>query len=116
MLNTSVYAQGLKEWDKSCMINGEVPTFKCLETVFSNILTISTALVVLILFLMFVIGGFNYLTSFGNPEKMKKAQGTLKFALVGFLLFISSYLILKIIGILFLKDPNALFNFTLPGA
>lgn len=109
-----VHAQVVSSWNPACMVNG-VPTLKCLEDVFGNIINVSTALVVLILFVMFVIGGFNYLTSFGNPEKVKKAQGTLKLALVGFLIFLGSYLILKIIGVLFLGDADALFNFTLPG-
>lgn len=98
-------------WD-SCMVDG-VPTLSCLEIIFGNILTMSTAFIVLILFIMFVFGGFQYLTSFGNAEKIKKAQGTLKYALIGFILFISSFLILKIIDILFLGGENKIFQFNL---
>lgn len=104
----AVYAQ-INEWGPAsgtggCMVDG-VPTLKCLEVVFGNILFMSSAFVVLVLFVMFVVGSFNYLTSFGNAEKVKKAQGTLRLALVGFIVFISAFLILKIIQLLFLGDP-----------
>lgn len=101
----------IKEWTDvpGCMVDG-VPTLKCFEVVFNNILFMSSALVVVVLFIMFLIGGFNYLTSFGNPEKVKKAQGTLKWAIVGFILFLSSFLILNIIDILFLGGKGNIFK------
>ncbi|OGK62939.1 hypothetical protein A2334_06180 [Candidatus Roizmanbacteria bacterium RIFOXYB2_FULL_38_10] len=107
----AVYAQGIQEWnDSGCMVDG-VPTLKCFEVVFGNILFMASALIVLVLFIMFVMGSFNYLTSLGNPEKIKKAQGTLKYALVGFVLFVSSFLILKIIDLLFLGGNGEIFQF-----
>jgi len=106
-----VFAQSVDPWGE-CVVDG-VPTLKCLEVVFGNILTLSSAFIVLVLFIMFVIGGFNYLTSFGNAEKVKKAQGTLRYALIGFILFISSFLILKIIDIMFLGGTGKIFQFTL---
>lgn len=109
----------IKEWDPadgtdSCMVNG-VPTLKCLEIVFGNILYMVSAVFILILFVMFCVGAFNYLTSFGSPEKIKKAQGTLKMAIVGFVVFLSSYLILRVIDILFLGGQGNIFRFQLPG-
>lgn len=74
----------------------------------------SSALIVLVLFIMIVIGAFNYLTSFGNPEKVKKAQGTIKMAVIGFILFLGSYLILNIIDILFLGGQGNIFQFNIP--
>jgi len=74
----------------------------------------ASAFIILVLFIMFVVGSFSYLTSFGNPEKVKKAQGTLKFAIIGFALFISSYLILRIIDFLFLGGAGNIFKFELP--
>lgn len=99
---------------QSCSVN-EVPTLQCLELIFGRILSLSSAFIVLVLFIMFIVGGFNYLTSFGNPEKIKKAQGTLKYAIYGLVLFVSSYLIIRIIGLLFLADPTSLFHFSIPG-
>lgn len=107
-----VYA-AVREWG-DCVVDG-VPTLKCLEVVFGNIIFMSTGLLVLGLFIMFVVGAFMYLTSFGNPESVKKAQGTLKFALFGFILFLSAFLILKTIDILFLGNAGKIFRFEIGG-
>lgn len=107
----------IQKWEDlpGCMVDG-VPTLKCLEVVFGNILVMASGLIILVLFIMFVIGAFNYLTSFGNPEKVKKAQGTLKFAIIGFILFTSSYLILRVIDLLFLGGTGQIFRFQLEGS
>jgi heme/copper-type cytochrome/quinol oxidase subunit 2 len=109
---TPVYAQGIQPWG-DCVTPEGVPTLKCLEVVFGNIIFMSSAFIVLVLFVMFVIGAFRYLTSFGNAEKMKKAKGTLTYALVGFILFISAFLILKIIDVIFLGGKGTIFQFNI---
>lgn len=93
-----------------CVVNG-VPTLKCLEVVFQRVLFFSSSFVIVVLLIMFVLGAFYYLTSLGNPEKVKKAQGTLKYALIGFTLFISAFLILKTIDVLFLGGQGDIFQF-----
>lgn len=108
----TVYAQTVTPWG-NCVVDG-VPTLKCLEIVYGNIVLMSSAFIVLTLFIMFIVGAFNYLTSFGNAEKVKKAQGTLRLALTGFIIFIAAFLILRIIGVLFLgNNAGSLFNFNL---
>ena len=92
---------------------GDVPTLKCFESVFSNILSVASVFIILVLFIMFVVGSFRYLTSFGNAEAIKKAQGTLKYALIGFILFVSAFLILTIIDTLFLGGQKNIFQFNL---
>ncbi len=105
----AVQAQ-IQNWESSgCIVDG-IPTLKCFEVVFSNILFMSSSLIVLVLFIMIFMGGFNYLTSFGNPEKVKKAQSTLKYAIIGVILFMSSFLILKAIDYLFLGNCNRIFQ------
>ena len=104
----------MQDWATSgCIVDG-VPTLKCLEVIFGNILKISTGLIFLVLFVMLLIGAFNYLTSLGNPEKIKKAQGTLKFAVIGLIVFLLAYLILTIIDWLFLGGQGNIFNFEIP--
>ncbi len=107
-----VFAQ-ISEWG-DCVTPEGVPTLKCLEVIFGNILFIASGLIVLVLFIMFVVGSLKYLTSAGNPESIKKAQGTLKWALIGTLLFVGSYLMLNIIDILFLGGQGKLFKFEIP--
>ena len=107
----------IKDWTntttgESCVVDG-VPTLKCLEIVFGNILYMSSFFIIIVLFIMFVVGSFRYLTSFGNAERIKKAQGTLKYALIGFILYASAFLILTIIDKLFLGGTGNIFKFNL---
>ncbi len=114
----AVYAQ-IKDWEvmdagnpDGCVVDG-VPTFKCLEVVFGNVVFAASTFVMVVLLAMFIYGSFMYLTSLGNPEKVKKAQATFKFAIIGFILFISAFLILKIIDTLFLGGTGTLMKFDL---
>lgn len=104
----------IKDWgspaNPGCLVN-DVPTLKCFEVLFNNILVISGGLFVLALFIMFVLGAFTYLSSFGNPEKVKKAQAIFRYAIYGLVLFLASYLILNIIDILFLGGAGKIFQF-----
>jgi hypothetical protein len=45
---------------------------------------------------------------------VKKAQGTIKFAIIGFVLFLLSYLILWTIDVLFLGGKGNIFKFEIP--
>ena len=111
-----VYAAAVNEWDTTgtgnggCMVDG-VPTLQCFEVVFGNILNMASSLIIVALFIMLVVGAFHYLTSLGNPEKLKKAQGTLRYAVVGLVIFLASFLILNVIDTLFLGGQGNLFKF-----
>ena len=113
-----VFAQ-IRDWNadldpntagiQSCMVNG-VPTFSCLEIVIGNILFMSNIFILLVIFIMFVIGSFKYLTSLGNPEKIQEATGTFKWAIIGLLVYLSAYLILNVIDVLFLGGKGDIFE------
>ncbi len=47
--------------------------------------------------LMFVWGGFVWLTSQGNPEKIKKGQGTLTWAVIGIAVIFGAYSLVNFI-------------------
>ena len=98
----------IQEWG-DCVVSG-VPTLKCLEVVIANILFMSNALILLVLFVMFIIGSFKYLTSLGNPEKIEEAKGTFKWAIIGLIVYVSAYLILNFIDILFLGGKGDIFR------
>lgn len=57
-----------------------------------------------IFLVMLLIGAFTYLTSAGQQEQLKKAQQTLSFAFLGLLVIISSFIIVKIIGMILKVD------------
>ena len=79
-----------------CVQDG-IPTLKCLEAVFSNIVKVAVSFVTLALFIMLVIGGFKLLTSGGNPKTTESARSTMTYAIIGLIVIIASYLIMKII-------------------
>jgi len=51
----------------------------------------------LILFVMFIFGGFTIFVSAGSPEKMKQGQGMIVNALIGFLVIFAAYWIIQIL-------------------
>lgn len=118
LLPKSAFAQ-IRNWDDpngdgdkadSCLIDG-VPSLKCLEVVIANLLFMSNILILLVLFIMFVIGSFKWLTSLGDPDKVSNAQSTFKWAIIGLIVYVSSYLILRIIDVLLLGGQGKIFMF-----
>ncbi len=53
------------------------------------------------LFGFLISGGFDLLTSGGNPEGIKKGSNKIVYALVGFIIVLSTYFILQIAELLF---------------
>lgn len=54
-----------------------------------------------ILLIMLIYGGFQMLTSAGNPEQAQQGQKRITTALIGFLLLISAYWIIQILEVVF---------------
>lgn len=114
MFSFVAHAQVQNIAESGCMVDG-VPTLKCLEVLFSNLIFLAGASVVLILFIMLVVGAFGYLTSAGDQEKLGAAKKTITYAFLGLFLFMSSYLILNIVQTLFIgADGPSLFEFRIP--
>lgn len=114
LLAPSTYAQSpIRTWD-SCSVDG-VPTLQCLEIVYTNVLFIASGLVGVILFAMVLYGGFLYLTSLGDKAKVTSAQNTIKWAIIGLVFMLASYLILTIIDVLFLGGQGTIFRLNIPG-
>lgn len=49
---------------------------------------------------MILMAGFDVLTAAGSAEKLAKAQKTFMFAILGLIIVISSYLIVKLLGVM----------------
>ena len=67
----------------------------------SALLTYIFRLAGIILFIFLILGGFELLTSGGNPEKAKKAQGRITSALIGFLIIFLAYWITQLLEVIF---------------
>lgn len=105
MLSFFVNAQIASLSNSACVVDGVV-TIRCAEVLFERLLTISSSVVLLVLFIMLIVGAFKYITSGGEAEKLAGAQNTLKFAFIGTFLFLGSYLFLIILQTLFLGGRN----------
>jgi hypothetical protein len=97
-------------WDSTCLVEGAA-TFTCLESVFKNVVVALTALVGVALFIMFVVGGYGFLFSGGDQKKLEKARGTLTAAIIGVVVIVVAYLILKTISLFTGVDVT---QFTIP--
>lgn len=76
----------------------EPASLKDLERVFSKIVRAVLPLSGIVLFLVLIIGGFKFITASGDPKQAEAAKKTLTFAILGFLLVASAYLILVLIA------------------
>ncbi len=68
-----------------------------LEDIFTNIVKLAIGFGGIVLFIMFIVGGFGYLTAGGNPQAMEGAKKTLTYAIGGLVVIALSYLILTLI-------------------
>lgn len=55
----------------------------------------------IVLFFVLIWGGYDFLLSQGNPEKIKSARAKITAGLIGFVLLVASYLIVKLITVIF---------------
>jgi sterol desaturase/sphingolipid hydroxylase (fatty acid hydroxylase superfamily) len=90
---------GIQDWSSwsSCGIGGDDPapaTIKCLEVVFANLLVVFVSLAGLGLFIMIIVGAFQYLTAGDNAEQAQKARNSITYAILGLVLMILSWIIL----------------------
>jgi hypothetical protein len=76
----------------------DVATLGSLEVLFSNAIRTVVSLTAVGLFLMFIVGGFSFLFSAGDQKKLEQARGTLTNAIIGLVVVVSAYLILRVIG------------------
>ncbi|MBN1169051.1 hypothetical protein JXA63_04135 [Candidatus Woesebacteria bacterium] len=75
----------------------DVATLVGLEAVFANIIRVVVGLGTIVLFIMLIVGGFNYMTAGGDPQKSAAAKRTLTSAIVGITIIASAYMIIRII-------------------
>ena len=73
--------------------NPNPATFKDLEVIFEKILNIVVALAGIVVFIFLLSGGFQLLLSAGDPEKVKKATGTITWAIMGLVILLGIWFI-----------------------
>jgi len=69
--------------------------------IISKFLPYIFAIAGIILFVFLILGGFELLTSAGDPEKAKKAQRRITSALIGFLIIFLAYWLTQLLEVIF---------------
>jgi hypothetical protein len=76
---------------------GGIATFKGLEGLFENVVVAIMGFAGIVLFIMLIFGGIQYMTAGGDAKGVESAKGTLTAAITGLVLVAVSYLILLLI-------------------
>ncbi|KKU12184.1 MAG: hypothetical protein UX19_C0005G0016 [Candidatus Woesebacteria bacterium GW2011_GWA1_45_8] len=79
--------------------NSSAATLQDLEVVFANIVSAILGFAGIVLFVLLIMGGFKYITAGGDPKAVDGAKKTLTYAIVGFVLVASAFLILRFIEV-----------------
>lgn len=82
----------------SCVVQ-EAATIQCIVPLFTNLVQGVLALSGVALFVMLVVGGYNFLLSGGDPKKLEAARGTLTNAVIGLVVIVCAFLIIKTIEV-----------------
>ena len=64
-----------------------------IDLILSDVINVLLSFVGVIFFVLIVYGGFTWMTSQGNDEKVKKAKGTIKSSVIGLIITLSAYVI-----------------------
>lgn len=75
-----------------------VPTIQGLECLVGNILASAITLIGIVAFVMFLVGGFQYLTAGNNSKGVEQGKNSITFAIVGIVVALASILILNVIA------------------
>src|SRR5665811_1616278 len=67
------------------------------ESFIRNVIQVIAGLAGLIATGFFVVGGFGYITSSGNPENLEKSKRTLMFSAIGLAIIIGAFVLSRII-------------------
>ena len=77
---------------------GAPAQFSDLHVIFSNVVGLVIGLAGIVLFIMFIVGGFNYLTAGSNPGAAENARKTLTYAIAGLVFIALAFLVLRLIA------------------
>lgn len=80
-----------------CVINGAA-TIQCLVPLFASVVRAVIGMGAVALFIMLLVGGFNFLFSAGDQKKLEAARGTVTQAVIGLVIMSIAYLIILTIS------------------
>lgn len=88
-------------WTKTCLFDPEgrkVATLNCLIPLFQNIIIAALTFVGIVALFFIIFSGLKFITSGGDPKALEGARKTFTFAIVGLLVVLFSFFIIRFIG------------------
>jgi ABC-type Fe3+ transport system permease subunit len=90
-----------QEWTGVCVHRGpegNVATLQGLQCLIGNVLQVAFTFIGLAGFVMIIVGAFNYMLSGGNSKGVDAARNTITFAVVGFVVSLSAFILINIVA------------------
>ncbi len=103
-----------KPWSGVCVseTDPDVATIQGLQCLLANVLSIFLTTLGLVGFVMLIVGSMRWLLSGGSSQNVDKARKTMTYALVGLVVALMSFIILRLIAQF--TGVNTIMNFTIP--
>lgn len=92
------HAQTTSWTNTECVSHGDVPTILGFECLIANVLRVAVTFIGLAGFVMLLYGAYKFLISGGNSKGMEDAQKTLTFSIIGLVVALSAFLIVRLIS------------------
>lgn len=87
-----------------CSEGGELPTLKgMIESIVNGVIAVGGVVAVIFI----VVGGFNYMTSSGDAQKVQKAKATIMYACIGLAIVALSFIIVNFVIVDLIGGGNA---------
>ncbi|MBI5620183.1 hypothetical protein HY949_00200 [Candidatus Gottesmanbacteria bacterium] len=110
IIGSPVYAAS--SWAASGCIVDDAATLQCFVPLFTRLVQGVLAIAGVALFVMIVIGGYNFLLSGGDQKKLEMARGTIIGAIIGLVVMILAFLIIQTIATF--TGVGSITNFDIP--
>lgn len=91
------------------IIAGPLKNVNTVGDIVNRVLGFFVPFVGIILTFTFVWAGYELLTSGGNPDKVNSARAKLTTAIIGVILLVSSFLVVRIVAYIFNLDSGGMF-------
>jgi hypothetical protein len=79
-------------------VSGPIKNISTLGDLINTIMNFLVPLAAVILFIVLLWGGYDYLLSRGSPDKIKGAKAKITAGIIGFVLLLTSYILVRFIG------------------
>lgn len=109
------YAQ-TSSWSGVCVsqTDPDVATIQGLQCLMANVLSVFLTVLGITGFIMLIVGSMRWLLSGGNSQNVDKAGKTMTFAVVGIVVSLSSFIILRLIAEF--TGVQTILNFSIPSS